>query len=108
MRRFLLAAVLACVTASAGGGCSKDDAAASDKDKAKGSTSSLPDVSVEELAKGLAAKQMVAVDCNSDKTRKKYGVIPGAIQIYDEEAYAASELPPDKSTKLVFYCSGVG
>jgi hypothetical protein len=36
------------------------------------------------------------------------GVVPGAILVTDDESYAATELPADKTTKLVFYCSNPG
>ncbi|MBA3502772.1 MAG: rhodanese-like domain-containing protein, partial [Deltaproteobacteria bacterium] len=50
---------------------------------------------------------LTVVDCNSEKTRKKVGILPGAVLI-DDETFTASELPSDKSTKLVFYCGGPG
>jgi hypothetical protein len=70
--------------------------------------SDLPEMTVEEVATALEAKQVTPVDCNSDKTRKKHGILPGAILLEDEEAFPASALPADKSTKLVFYCAGNG
>jgi len=36
------------------------------------------------------------------------GVVPGAILVTDDESFAATELPPDKTTKLVFYCADPG
>jgi hypothetical protein len=60
------------------------------------------------MDKALAAKEATPVDCNGDRTRKKLGVIPGAILVSDEESFAASELPADKNTKLVFYCADTG
>ncbi|MBA3460843.1 MAG: hypothetical protein H0T46_12820 [Deltaproteobacteria bacterium] len=68
----------------------------------------LPEMSVDEVAAGLEAKTLTAVDCNSEKTRKKAGTLPGAILIEDEETFTASALPADKNTKLVFYCGGPG
>jgi len=82
-------------------GCSKSEDAA----KAT-STDDLPTVTVDEVEQGLAADALTAVDCNGDGTRKKLGVVPGAILVADEEAFPASDLPADKSRKLVFYCSG--
>jgi hypothetical protein len=84
-------------------GCSENS-----KDPKAEVKSDLPEMSVDEVAAGLAAKQLTAVDCNGDKTRKKHGILPGAILIDDEETYPASALPPDKATKLVFYCGGPG
>jgi rhodanese-related sulfurtransferase len=63
-------------------------------------------MTVDEVEKGIAANTLTAIDCNGDDTRKKHGVLPGAVLISDDEAYAPSELPADKSRKLVFYCSG--
>lgn len=81
-------------------------------DKSKDSKSQvehdLPEMSVDEVAAGLEAKTLTVVDCNSEKTRKKAGILPGAILIEDEETFTASALPADKNTKLVFYCGGPG
>lgn len=98
MRTILLAVVLASAAAA---GCSKDKATG-----AEGAEANLPMMSLDEVDKGLAANTLTAVDCNGDNTRKKYGVLPGAVLVTDEEAYAASALPADKTRKLVFYCSG--
>ncbi len=68
----------------------------------------IPQITVDQLDKDLAAKAATPVDCNGDTTRKHEGTIPGAILVADEEKYAASELPADKSAKLVFYCGGPG
>lgn len=84
-------------------GCAKDKTDASATKAAE-----LPTMSLDDVERGLAAKELVAVDCNGDRTRKKQGVLPGAILISDEEAFAASELPADKTTKLVFYCADPG
>jgi len=88
-------------------GCNSDKAAAGDKsaDKAK---ADFPAMTMDEVQKGIDAKQLTAVDCNGDRTRKKLGVLPGAIVVSDEESFAASELPADKTTKLVFYCANPG
>ena len=95
---FGLALSLAAVT-----GCNSDKAAAGDKAKAD-----FPAMTMDEVQKGIDAKQLTAVDCNAERTRKKLGVLPGAISVTDEESFAASELPADKTTKLVFYCANPG
>lgn len=100
MRTLLFATAIALAGV---GGCAKDKAEHS-AEKA----SEAPNLSIDEVEKGLADKSLVAVDCNGDKTRKKLGVLPGAILVADEEAFVASDLPADKATKLVFYCSGPG
>ena len=84
-------------------GCNSDKPAAGDKAKAE-----FQVMTIDEVQKGLDAKQLTAVDCNAERMRKKLGVLPGAISVSDEESFAASELPADKATKLVFYCENPG
>ena len=49
---------------------------------------------------------VVILDANAEPTRDKYGVIPGALLLPSYNKYdIATELPPAKSTKLVFYCA---
>jgi hypothetical protein len=99
MRTLLFSAIIAIASV----GCS-------DKSKDSGSKveHDLTEMSVDEVAAGLEAKTLTVVDCNSEKTRKKAGILPGAILIDDEETFPASALPADKTTKLVFYCGGPG
>jgi hypothetical protein len=101
MRNLLMIAALACAATA---GCAKDKSDSSATAKAE----EYPSMTVDEVDKAIAAKEAQAVDCNGDRTRKKHGVVPGAILITDEEAYPASELPADKTTKLVFYCTDPG
>lgn len=100
MRRLLFATLIALAPLAA---CSKSEKADPAKQEAK-----LPEISVADAAAGLEAKQLTFVDCNSEKTRKKDGIIPGAILVDDEETFAAGALPADKAAKLVFYCGGLG
>ena len=65
----------------------------------------LSALSVDELEGRLQRGECRAVDANGDATRKRYGVIPGAILLSDYEAFLPSELPADKSKGLVFYCA---
>jgi len=104
MRNFLLAVALS-ITAVAG--CAKPDKAVSPPapDKAE---DKLPSMTIDEVDRALAANEAKAVDCNGEATRKKMGVVPSAILVTDDESYAASELPADKTTKLVFYCADPG
>ena len=104
MRNFLLAAALS-ITAVAG--CSKPDktVSAPTADKA---ADNLPSMTIDEVDRALAANEAKAVDCNGDPLRKKMGVVPSAILVTDDESYAASELPADKTAKLVFYCADPG
>jgi hypothetical protein len=85
-------------------------ACAKDKSDAPAATAAdqLPTLTIDEVDRMLAAKEAQAIDCNGERTRKKSGVLPGAILISDEELYPASELPADKTTKLVFYCADPG
>ena len=97
MRKLIISAVLGMAAVT---GCSKDkDASAEKKDD-------YPTVTLDEVEKGLASDSLTVVDCNGESTRKKFGIVPGAVLVADEETFAASELPADKARKLVFYCSG--
>jgi rhodanese-related sulfurtransferase len=60
-------------------------------------------VSVDELDRLLASHQCVAVDANGESTRRQMGVIPGAVLLRDLDA--VDQLPADRSTGLVFYCT---
>jgi len=107
MSKILLAAALSLAALSGFSGCSKSEA---DQPKAEAKTeeANLPSMTVDELDAALAAKQATPVDCNTEKTRKKTGVVPGAVLVTSDDSYAASELPADKATKLVFYCANPG
>lgn len=115
MRHILLAAVLSVAAAA---GCSKSDptstASAAPKPAApaapapKADPQKIPSMTIDQVDQALAAKQVTPVDCNSDMSRKHTGVVPGAILLTDDVNYAASELPADKTTKLVFYCANPG
>lgn len=96
MRTFLLGAALALVTLS---GCAKA------KEKPPGPHDPM---TLDEVEAAVNAKQAQAVDCNDDETRKELGVVPGAILLSHYELYPVSELPPDKNTKLIFYCFDLG
>jgi rhodanese-related sulfurtransferase len=71
-------------------------------------TESAPDkLSAEQLKEMMADKKakVTVLDVNSDDTRKSNGVIPGAVLLTSYKDYAATELPQDKESKLVFYCA---
>ena len=97
MRTFLFSVVLGLAAVS---GCSKDKATSESAEE------QFPEMTLDAVEKGLAANELSAIDCNGESTRKKHGVLPGAILVADEETYPASDLPADKTRKLVFYCSG--
>ena len=60
---------------------------------------------VAEVATWTREKKAVPVDANGKETRTSQGVIPGAVLLTSSSQYAVSELPADKSSKLVFYCA---
>ena len=97
MRTLVFSALLGLSTIS---GCSKDNSSGSETEH------QFATMTLDEVERGLADNAVTAVDCNGQDTRKKFGVIPGAVLVADEETYAASDLPTDKTRKLVFYCSG--
>ena len=98
MRTLLLAAVLAL---GAGAGCSKSEKSTTETaEKAK-----LPMITVDEVDQKLASGECVPVDANGAETRKKMGVVPGAVLLTDSDSFQLSELPTDKSKALVFYCA---
>jgi hypothetical protein len=98
-------AIVVALGLAAMGGCAKDKA---DSKATATEEQKLPEMTLDEVDQALAANAATAVDCNGDRTRKKSGVLPGAILISDEEAYPVSELPADKTRKLVFYCADPG
>jgi rhodanese-related sulfurtransferase len=85
---------------SAGSACSRRADAPEQRPAA---TVAVAPVSVDELDHLLASHQCVAVDANGDSTRRRMGVIPGAVLLRDTGA--VDQLPADKATGLVFYCT---
>jgi rhodanese-related sulfurtransferase len=51
-----------------------------------------------------AAHPVHIYDANGDDTRKKEGIIPGAVLLSSFKDYDVSTLPKDKASALVFYC----
>lgn len=103
MRTLLFAAALACAA-----GCTKSDAKQEPAQTADPAEAKVPAMTVDEVDRAITSKEAQAVDCNGTGTRKRMGVVPGAILVSDDETFAASELPADKTTKLVFYCMNPG
>ncbi|TMQ02850.1 MAG: rhodanese-like domain-containing protein, partial [Deltaproteobacteria bacterium] len=60
-------------------------------------------VSVDQLAAMLDHHDCVPVDANGDVTRRRMGVIPGAVLLRDMDA--VDQLPADRTRSLVFYCA---
>lgn len=69
-------------------------------------TRGLATLSVDELAERLAGDDApLLYDANSEKTRARFGIIPGAQLLSSYRDYdPARELPRDRSRSLVFYC----
>lgn len=86
------------ITASAACSKSTDKPAATE-------TSKVAELTIAELDGQLAKGDCTPVDANGTETRKKMGVIPGAVLLSDSDTFNASELPADKSRSLVFYCA---
>jgi len=102
MRTFLFTAAL--LGASLTVGCSKSDSNEASAKKAE----DFPAMTMDEVEKGITDKTVTPADCNHPETRKKMGVVPGAILISDNKDFDAKELPADKAAKLVFYCADPG
>lgn len=62
-------------------------------------------MTVDEVDASLGKGEIQPVDANGDPTRRREGVLPGAVLLTDDDAYQLSELPADKSKPLVFYCA---
>jgi hypothetical protein len=105
MRNVLFGVALALVAAT---GCSKSEDHKATSETTKPAEETFQTMTVDQVDAEIASKQVTPVDCNGEALRKRMGVVPGAILVTDEEAYAPSELPADKTTKLVFYCSNPG
>ena len=69
-------------------------------------TPAVPTVSVDQVDELIAKHEAQAVDANGVETRKKMGVVPGAILLSDSnDELDPKQLPADKSKGLVFYCA---
>ena len=98
MQKFLVASLLG-LAAAAGSSKSSDKAETAE-------TARLPMVTVDQVDQAIARNTAQAVDANGTETRKKMGVVPGAILLSDgKDALDPKELPADKSKELVFYCA---
>ena len=63
----------------------------------------LKSVSPNELHQSMQARKVTVIDVNSRQSWAKAHV-PGALNL-DPVDYDESDLPPDKQSSLVFYCS---
>ncbi|HEX4476097.1 MAG TPA: rhodanese-like domain-containing protein [Polyangiaceae bacterium] len=66
----------------------------------------IQQVTIAQVAGFVKDKNALIFDANGGDTRAEYGVIPGAVLLTSHDDYPLSELPADKSEKLVFYCGG--
>ena len=64
----------------------------------------ISEISVDDADKAIKSGA-IAVDANSERTRKKNGTVPNAIILTSSSKYELSQLPEDKSKDLIFYCS---
>ena len=77
------------------------EAAAEDTQAAE---AAISEISVEDADKALQSGA-VAVDANSERTRKKNGTVPDAVILTSSYKYELAQLPQVKSKDLIFYCS---
>jgi hypothetical protein len=63
-------------------------------------------IKVADLSKMMSAKKKpIIFDANTEETRNKQGLIPGAIPLESAGSYdVAKTLPPNKKSPMVFYC----
>lgn len=97
-RSVLVAAAVAVSATALATGCSKDPAEAAAEAK-------LKELSVDQLTTLIDTGKAHIFDANSESTREKYGVIPGAQLLSGASDFDLSKLPDAKDSSLVFYCS---
>lgn len=91
--------------AFAAGACKSNETPRPSEAELAAATAKVGTVSVDQVATLLETGGCQPLDANGAPTRKREGVIPGAILLTNHRTYAMSELPADKSKKLVFYCA---
>ncbi len=94
--RYLLVALLAL------GACSKSDKAGGDT---RAAAEAVGTIDVAALDKLITDHECATFDANTEATRERQGVIPGATLLGDYDGYSLSILPSDKAETLVFYCA---
>ena len=65
-----------------------------------------PDISITELKKAIADKQVTVIDANGNKSFTEKGHIPTAINFHAKDGEIAKALPSDKGALIVAYCGG--
>ena len=104
MTSFRSQILLSLVAAGLTVGCSRSTTSdRADRAEATGERAAVPAVTVDELSQLLARHECQAVDANGDATRRRMGVIPGALLLRDMDA--VDQLPADRTRGLVFYCA---
>jgi rhodanese-related sulfurtransferase len=104
MSKALLAAFAALALAS---GCKSAPTASKDTEKKVAAPSGVRELSVADVATALKDGTATVVDANDVETRRKYGMVPGAVLLTNNKTYALSELPSAKDEPLIFYCGGM-
>jgi len=89
------------VLALGAGACAKSETKTDDTTQ----NAAVATVTVDQLDTSLAKSESQPVDANGEQTRKKMGVIPGAVLLTDSDSFKVAELPADKAKPLVFYCA---
>ena len=84
-------------------GCKDPSAATADETKEQ-PKAEISEISVQDADEAIQSGA-VAVDANSERTRKKNGTVPGAVVLTSSYKYDLAQLPEDKSKDLIFYCS---
>ncbi len=75
--------------------------------KAQAKQAKLLELDIEAVSGLVTGGKAQVVDANSDETRAKMGVVPGARLLTNYKSYdVAKELPAAKDSKLIFYCGG--
>lgn len=65
----------------------------------------IAEVPVVEVARMVEENRGVLFDANTESTREREGIVPGAVLLTSSSEYELSLLPSEKSTPLVFYCA---
>jgi|HubBroStandDraft_6_1064221.scaffolds.fasta_scaffold72027_2 rhodanese-related sulfurtransferase len=106
MTKLLLLAALAAISACTKADSQNHNAPAPAPAPTQTQTpTNLATATVDEVDASLAKGDVQPVDANGEATRKKMGVLPGAVLLTDSDAFQLSELPADKAKSLVFYCA---
>lgn len=76
------------------------------EDHKKSAQSNIKKVTVAEVVQLQKDNKAKVFDANGEKTRAKYGYVPGAVLLTSSSKYdVTKELPTAKDSSLVFYCA---